>query len=362
MENAHSPSFPLRIGTRASALARWQAEFVAAALRAEGEIVELVFITTAGDARQFQTFSHSVSGDNARQQNLSADASPSDEASDSNSVPSNSAPSNTAAVTSADGMVGADAQGLFTKEIQQRLLLGEIDLAVHSLKDLPTEEVAGLTLAATPERGPSRDVFVSHRFASFHDLPEGAVVGTGSRRRRAQLLALRPDLLMREIRGNIDTRLNKMARKDYDALVLAEAGLERLKLQVPHISPFSPEEMLPAVGQGVLGIEIRAEDSRTSAAVAKLNHPATMACALAERTMLKELRGGCLAPVAAHTQVLPDGSLQLIGAVFGPRGTPRLIAQAKGPAEEPMALGIDVAQRLHKQGAQQVIQAARESP
>ena len=308
----------LRLGTRASPLARWQADFVANELQKRGCHVEIVLITTSGDRRQHE------------------------------------------APVGPDPIVDSGAQGLFTKEIQQRLLLGEIDLAVHSLKDLPTDEVEGLKLAAVPERGPPRDMYISHHFPSWRDLPEGAVVGTGSRRRRAQLLALRPDLTMREIRGNVDTRLSKMERKEYDAIVLAEAGVLRLGITAPFVEIFSNDEMLPAIGQGALGIEVRAEDNAAFDAVYLLNDAKSWAAVAAERSMLRALRGGCLAPVGAATEFDGQHRLTLTGGVFGPHGNPRLIANSSASISEAEELGRAVADLLTGQGADAVISAARD--
>ncbi len=224
----------LQIGTRASALARWQAEWVAARLQACGHAVELVPITTHGDIVR--------------------------------------------------GPLGeAGGVGLFTKELQHALLDGRIDLAVHSLKDLPTEHVPGLALAGVPPRESVCDALLSRNNLTLAELPNGAVVGTGSLRRRAQLLHLRPDLRFVDIRGNVDTRIRKLQAGEYDAIVLAEAGLNRLQLTAHITQVLSPPEMLPAVGQGALGIEARAGDQRTRSAVDALNDPATHAAVLAER-------------------------------------------------------------------------------
>jgi hydroxymethylbilane synthase len=304
------PSFLLRIGTRASALARWQAEWVAARLREAGHQVELVPISTRGDRQQVGPIGQIAGGD-----------------------------------------------GVFTKELQRALLAGEIDLAVHSLKDLPTEAVPGLALVAVPPRGPNGDVLVSVRHASLDELPHGAVVGTGSLRRRAQLLYRRPDLQMADIRGNVDTRLAKLERGEYAALVLAEAGLERLGL-ARYISQRLPKtEMLPAVGQGALGIEARSDDRQTRAAIAVIDDPETHAAVMAERTMLARLSGGCLAPVGAWGRK-ESGRLALSGVVLAADGSQRLAAEASdesGPEE----LGQQVAEALLEQGAAELIAAAR---
>ena len=241
----------IRLGTRASLLARWQADWVASRLRELKIEVILVPIVTHGDQQ---------------------------------SVGSISTLGN---------------QGVFTKEIQHALLSDQIDLAVHSLKDLPTDPVRGLCLAAVPERAPVGDVLVSKRFSSLETLPTGAIVGTGSLRRRAQLLRARPDLVMKDVRGNLDTRLEKLDRGDYDALILAEAGLRRLGLE-GRITQVLPLWLaLPAVGQGALGLETRSADAASLRIVEQLDHPPSHSAAVAERAMLATLEGGCLAPIAA---------------------------------------------------------------
>ena len=278
----------LRLGTRASLLAQWQANWTATQLRQLGASVELVNITTSGDQQQ----------------------------------------------TTAGPMVGT---GVFTKEIQRELLAGRIDLAVHSLKDLPTEAVPGLVLMAVPARAPVADALVSDRFGTIESLPPGAVVGTGSFRRRAQLLHYRNDLEMRDIRGNVDTRLRKLREGQYEAIVLAQAGLERLGLSknITQLLPLSL--MLPAVGQGALGIETREDDVAARAALAALDHAPTHTAALAERAMLAALHGGCAAPIAAWARMEGD-SLALTGRVLDPAGTRKLEATMSAAADDACAL------------------------
>jgi hydroxymethylbilane synthase len=302
---------PLRVGTRASPLARWQAEWVAAQLRQRGVEVELTPITTTGDRRQ-------------------------------------------------GAIAGFGGEGVFTKEIEAALLDGRIDLAVHSLKDLPTAAVPGLCLAAVPHRASAADVLVSTRAASLDELPEGATVGTGSLRRRTQLLHFRRDLQMKDIRGNVDTRLRKLAEGNYDALVLAEAGLRRLGLE-QHITQVLPWEIvLPAPGQGAMALETRADDGPPRHIAAELNHPPTHAAVTAERTLLAALQGGCLAPVAALGRV--DGDrLTLVGRVLSCDGTRRIEAADAATIAEAAALGRQVADALLTQGAGELIRAARES-
>ena len=248
--------------------------------------------------------------------------------------------------------------GIFTKEIQRELLDGRIDLAVHSLKDLPTEVVPGLALTAVPERAPVADALVSVRFDSLDFLPPGAVVGTGSLRRRAQLLNHRDDLEMREIRGNVDTRLRKLREGQYEAIILAQAGLDRLGLtqHITHILPLGL--MLPAVGQGALGIEARADDAAARAALACLDHLPTHAAVKAERAMLAALHGGCMAPIAAWGR-FDGGQLLLTGRVLDPAGTRKLEAELPGTAEEAETLGRSVADVLLQQGAAELIAECR---
>jgi len=307
------PSSPatIRLGTRASALARWQADWVAAALTRLGHIVTLVPITTSGD-RQTDKPVHELGG-----------------------------------------------VGLFTKEIQRALLDDTIDLAVHSLKDLPTDAVPGLTLAAVPKRASPADVLVSGDGKLLADLPPGATIGTSSLRRRAQLLHARPDLAPVDVRGNVDTRLRKLEAGQYEALVLAEAGLTRLGLHARITQVLSPAIMLPAPGQGALALESRTDDKATQDAVAPLIDPASLAAVLAERELLRALAGGCLAPVGAWGRVDLDGNLALSAAVLSCDGKKRLAADGEGAAADPLALGRRVAQDLLRQGAADLIEAAR---
>jgi hydroxymethylbilane synthase len=299
----------IRIGTRSSPLARWQAEWVQAELRRSGCQVELVFITTQGDVK-----------------------------------------------TQPLGQIGG--QGLFTKEIQRALLQGEVDVAVHSLKDLPTEGVPELTLAAVPERESTHDAFLSIRYADFASLPQGAKVGTGSLRRRTQLLHVRPDLEVFDIRGNVDTRLRKLAEGEYDAIILAEAGLKRLGLaqHIRHV--LAADFMLPAVGQGALGIETRVADAATQQAVQVLNHPATHAAVLAERSLLATLRGGCLAPVGALA-TCTDDHLTLNAVVLNLSGAEKITAQHTGLTSAAVAIGQTVANELLTLGAEALIASSR---
>jgi hydroxymethylbilane synthase len=311
--SATAPHVPdalrLRLGTRASALARWQAEWVAAELAQLGVEVELIHVSTQGDI-------------------------------------------------SARPLGAIGGQGVFTKELQNALLDGAIDLAVHSLKDLPTDRVPGLRLAAVPERESTRDVLICRDRDSFATLPSGACIGTGSVRRRAQLLYARPDLQIRDIRGNVDTRLRKLDEGQYDAIVLAEAGLKRLGLahRITQVLPL--ELMLSAAGQGALGIEVRDGDAPTIQALAPLEHPPTHAAVLAERALLAALQTGCLAPVGVWARAAGAG-LQLDAVVLGHEGRHRVAVSRTGAWEEPQTLGEQAAAELLAQGAASLIAASR---
>jgi hydroxymethylbilane synthase len=255
------------------------------------------------------------------------------------------------------GQIGG--QGLFTKEIQRSLLQREVDLAVHSLKDLPTEPVEGLVLAAVPVRESTRDVLISRVANRLEDLPQGARVGTGSLRRQAQLLHFRPDLQLLDIRGNVDTRLRKLHEGEYDAIILAEAGLRRLGLAERITQVIPAEIMLSAVGQGALGLETRGDDEATQRALASLNDPATHAAVVSERSLLATLRGGCLAPVGAWAR--KDGDQLLLEAVvLSGDGRQRIAASGRAPVEDALQLGREVAEQLLSQGAAQLIQQSRE--
>jgi hydroxymethylbilane synthase len=295
---------PLRIGTRGSRLALWQANHVADLLRplAAPRPVALIEIQTAGDRIQDVALSR----------------------------------------------IGGD--GLFTKEIQRALLADAADIAVHSLKDLPTLPVEGLVLAAVPPRAATGDVFVSRRHRTFDALPSGAVVGTSSLRRRAQVLHRRPDLHLVDMRGNVETRLRKLKEQGLDAIILAQAGLERLGLGDAITEVLDPAWMLPAVGQGALGLECRAEDRATRDLVQRLNDTPTQQAVLAERALLRALGGGCLVPIGALARV--DGeSLTLRGVVLPPDGTQRIEGQTMGLAVEAELLGQRLAGELLARGA-----------
>jgi hydroxymethylbilane synthase len=244
-------------------------------------------------------------------------------------------------------------KGLFVREIEEALLRGEIDVAVHSLKDLPAELPAGLTLAAFPAREDARDVLVARRPATLESLAPGARVGTSSPRRRALLLALRPDLAVEPIRGNVDTRLRKLAGGDWDAIVLAAAGLRRLALAPEHGVPLDPEVVVPAVGQGIIAVETRADDGDTRARLAPVDDPATRACALAERAYLKRLGASCHTPMAAHARLEGD-TLRMSAVVASEDGRRVLRASGAAPAREAGRLGGELAEALLAQGAAEI--------
>jgi len=295
---------PLRIGTRASPLALWQANHVADRLRplAAPRLVELIHVQTEGDRDQAASLAH----------------------------------------------IGG--QGVFTKEIQRALLAGRVDVAVHSLKDLPTQPVAGLVLAAVPPRGPTGDVLVAPRVARFDDLPQGARVATGSLRRRAQILHRRPDVRLMDIRGNVESRLRKLHDLGYDALVLAAAGLERLGLTGVVTEVLDPAWMLPAVGQGALGLECRADDAATRALLASLDDLPTRWAVEAERSLLFHLGGGCQVPLGALGEVRGQ-MLTLRAAVLATDGSRRIAGEETGQVAEAPAVGERLAARLRSLGA-----------
>jgi hydroxymethylbilane synthase len=300
----------VRLGTRASPLARWQADWVADQLSRQGTEIEIVEITTLGDANR-QGPIHQFGG-----------------------------------------------QGVFTKAIQSALSSGTIDLAVHSLKDLPTEPTEGLTLAAVPVRERSDDALVSVRYDALDQLPGGARVGTGSIRRRAQLMGLRPDLEIIDIRGNLETRLDKLESGEYEAILLAAAGLRRLGLERRISELLSPPRMLPAPGQGALGIECRAQDPSTIGLLSILDHPLSRQTVTAERTLLAALRAGCLAPVGAWGRL--EGDLLVLDAVVAePDGQRMLRTSQRGTVEDADALGKRAAADLLAQGADAIIAKTR---
>jgi hydroxymethylbilane synthase len=254
-------------------------------------------------------------------------------------------------------------KGLFVKELETALLENEADIAVHSMKDVPMEFPEGLGLYCICEREDPHDAFVSNRFASLAELPEGSVVGTSSLRRQAQLLALRPDLQIRFLRGNVNTRLAKLDAGEYDAIILAAAGLIRLGFEERIRTRIDTRESLPAGGQGAVGIECRTADTELQALLAPLNHAQTAARVNAERALNRHLNGGCQVPIACFAELEGD-QLWLRGLVGQPDGGVLLRAESRAPVAEATQLGIQVAQALLDQGAQGILDAvyAEERP
>jgi hydroxymethylbilane synthase len=298
----------IRIGTRGSHLARWQSGWVADRLRAlhPGLEVELVEIKTQGDR-------------------------------DRNSP-----------------LAAIGGTGLFTKEIQRALSEGLVEVAVHSLKDLPTGGPDGLTLGAVPAREDVADALIAPRDRTLQGLARGATVGTGSLRRRAQLLHARPDLVVVGVRGNVETRLNKALGGELDGVVLAEAGLRRLGLEGHVTERLGPPGFLPAVGQGALGIECRLDDRSTIALLAPMDDPATHRAVVAERRVLADLEGGCMIPLAAFARDV-EGALALDAFVLDPDGRERVSASLTGPIDDADALGRRVAEILIGLGADRLL-------
>lgn len=246
-------------------------------------------------------------------------------------------------------------KGLFTKQIETALLSNEIDFAVHSLKDLPTELEPGLDIGAILEREDPRDALVSKSGASFMELPPGSVIGTGSLRRRAQIKTARPDIDLEEIRGNVDTRLRKLDESDtLSAIILAGAGLRRMGLQYRITQLISSEIMLPAVGQGALAVEIRKDDENIIDLIKPLEHEPSRLATVAERAFLKELEGGCQVPIGAWG-ILKQGRLQFEGMVSSLDGKKQFRDKIEGSANESEQLGRQLAMSLIKQGAGEVL-------
>ena len=251
-------------------------------------------------------------------------------------------------------------KGLFTREIGDALLRGDVDLAIHSLKDLPASaSMPGLAIAAIPARAPANDALISAGGAPLDGLPEGARIGTSSPRRAAQLLAFRPDLRTESIRGNVDTRIRKLREGHYDAIVLALAGLVRLGLdgEVTQVLPF--DVMLPAPGQGALGLEMRAGNAEVASLLALVADPAATACTAAERTLLQALGGGCSLPLGAHA-TLDGDTLTLRAALLSLDGTAAARGERTGPAADPDALAHALADDLRQAGADAILQRIRE--
>jgi hydroxymethylbilane synthase len=314
----------LCIGSRGSQLALWQANHIAGLLREKRHSVDVEIIRTTGDRLQEAPFSE----------------------------------------------VGS--KGMFTKEIEEALAEGKIDLAVHSLKDLPTELSPGFILAATPPRVDSRDVFVSKNYSTLASLPPGARIGTSSQRRRAQMKALRPDLVSVEFRGNVDTRLCKLDQGQVEAILLAAAGLERLEKTECIRERLDPSLFCPAAGQGALGIEARQGDAETLAALAFLDDPETRFAVSAERACLSALGGGCQVPIGVHCRPVaprPDASsLSRWDEIFAVVAAPetgqsiRIVHRASQQERDPVKLGQAAARKLFDAGAGALLEGPAAKP
>ncbi|GIW81011.1 MAG: porphobilinogen deaminase [Gemmatales bacterium] len=298
----------IRLGTRGSRLALWQAEHVRQMLvpLCGKDGVEIVEIQTTGDRARNVPLAH----------------------------------------------VGGE--GVFTKEIQNALIEKRIDVAVHSLKDLPTSSVPELLLAAVPKRGPVADVFVSNRYPSFDDLPRGASLATSSPRRKAQAWRKRPDLRIVDIRGNVETRLRKLDEQELDGILLALAGLERLGFIDRVTEILDTSWMLPAVGQGALGLECRRDDQAIIDLLAQLNHSPTRQAVDGERSFLRHLGGGCQVPIAVFSDCKGE-QLELRGAVLSPDGTKCATGQKTGAIHLAEQLGKELAEDLLRQGAAELL-------
>jgi hydroxymethylbilane synthase len=247
-------------------------------------------------------------------------------------------------------------KGLFVKELEQAMLDGRADIAVHSMKDVPVDFPAGLGLAVICERDDPHDAFVSARYADVHELPQGAVVGTSSLRRQCQLRAQRPDLQIHDLRGNVNSRLAKLDAGDYDAIILAAAGLRRLDKADRIRALLPPELSLPANGQGAVGIECRLDDAETRALLAPLEHATTRYCVQAERAMNRKLQGGCQVPIGAYA-VMKEDQIWLRGLVGALDGQQIIRAEISGPKAQAEALGEQLAEQLLAQGAAAILHA-----
>src|SRR5210317_238165 len=307
------PRTELRIATRGSPLALWQAEHVAARLQALHPQVEVSLLTmkTRGDKLL-------------------------------------DAP-----------LAKVGGKGLFVKELEVGLLDGRADLAVHSLKDVPVEFPEGLELALVMEREDPRDAFVSNRFDSLAAMPAGSLVGTSSLRRQTQIRERYPELRVDWLRGNVNTRLGKLDDGQYDAIILAASGLQRLGFSARIKAAIAPEECLPAVGQGVLGIEIRSDDAELRTLIEPLAHAETTLRVRAERAFNQTLNGGCQVPIAAYAELEGD-QIYLRGLVGQPDGSDTLRAEIRGSSEQAHALGVELAQQLLARGADRILASLRE--
>jgi hydroxymethylbilane synthase len=299
---------PIKIGTRGSKLALWQANWVKSVLQKKfpSTPIELIIIKTQGDKIL--------------------------------DVP----------------LAKVGGKGLFVKEIEQALLTRRIDIAVHSMKDMPADIPQGLCIGAIPERENPADVFISSNGAGFSDLDAGSVIGTSSLRRGAQLRHARPDIVIRSIRGNLDTRLKKLESEDFDALVLAAAGVNRLNLEHKITEYLDLDFMLPAIGQGALCIETRTDDAIVGPLVASLDHASTRAVVAGERAFLNRLEGGCQVPIAGHGRI--NGNQFVLTALVAEIDGTRVIKGKKtGPLNSSETIGIDLAEELLARGADKIL-------
>lgn len=251
-------------------------------------------------------------------------------------------------------LIEIGGKGLFVKELEEALFDGRADIAVHSMKDVPMHLPPGLCIPVIGEREDPRDAFVSNKYATFAELPRGAVLGTSSLRRQTQLRAIRSDVEMKILRGNINTRLRRLDENDFDAIILASAGLKRMQMANRVRSYLSVKETLPAAGQGALGIECREDDEATRALIAPLNHTITHTCVIAERAVCRHLGGGCKVPVAAFAQIHHDG-LTIRGLVANRTGTRILRATLSGDPKHAESMGTRVAEELLQQGAEKIL-------
>ncbi|WP_177420915.1 hydroxymethylbilane synthase [endosymbiont of Lamellibrachia barhami] len=302
------PQKTIRIATRVSPLAMWQAEHVAAELGKAhpGIKIELVGMKTQGD-KILDTPLAKIGG-----------------------------------------------KGLFVKELEQGMLEGRADIAVHSMKDVPVELPEGLHLPVIMQREDPRDAFVSNNFKGFDELQEGSCIGTSSLRRQCQLAELRPDLVIKPLRGNVNTRLRKLDDGEYDAIILATAGLIRLGFEDRITATIGPEQSLPAIGQGAVGIECRSDDERINTLLAPLHHQETAYCVTAERAMNHRLMGGCQVPIAGYA-MLENGVLWLRGLVGEPDGSRILRGEVEGTTAEAEQMGFGLAEKLLDWGADEIL-------
>jgi hydroxymethylbilane synthase len=300
---------PIKIGTRGSKLALWQANWVKSVLEEKfpQHTVELIIIKTQGDKIL--------------------------------DVP----------------LAKVGGKGLFVKEIEQALLTRHIDIAVHSMKDMPAEIPDGLCIGAVPERENPSDVFISQSGLGFKELDSGSIVGTSSLRRGAQLRHVRPDIVIQPLRGNLDTRFKKLESENLDAIVVAAAGVKRLNLEHKITEYLDPNIILPAIGQGALCIEIRNDDAKVGPLVESMDHEPTRTVVKGERAFLNRLEGGCQVPIAGHGKINKD-RLILTGLVAEIDGTQMIKGEKSGPLDSAEAIGIDLAEELLARGAAEILQ------